>query len=266
MDAAQTVNRERIVVLGWGRAILLQLAHPLVAAGVAEHSSFAAGRLSRVHRLRATVGAMVDFTFGDAARVQRAAARIDGVHRRVHGHLRHDTRAFPAGTPYSATDPDLLLWVHATLLDSIPLAFEQFVRPLAPGEKDAYCARSGDAGRLLGIPDDRLPRTAVELERTLARARASDCLEVTVDARAVARDLLFPPLTDPTRPAAWLTRLATLGLLPPDIRREYGFRWTRGHDRAFQLVTAVLRAAWPRLPSIARHWPASRCYTGDRLR
>ena len=83
MDAARLVNRERIVVLGWGRAILLQLAHPLVAAGVRDHSGFSAGPMARLRRLHATVGAMVAFTFGDDARVSRAAARINAVHDRA---------------------------------------------------------------------------------------------------------------------------------------------------------------------------------------
>jgi uncharacterized protein (DUF2236 family) len=258
MDAARTVNRERIVVLGWGRAILLQLAHPLVAAGVSEHSGYGAGRLARVHRLRATIGAMIDFTFGDPAHVSRAAARIDAVHRRVNGRLRHDTRAFRAGTSYSATDPALLLWVHATLLDSVPLAFERFVRPLSDAEKDEYCAQSRPTATLLGIPGDRLPATAADLRTIVDGMRSSGCLEVTPDARRVARDLLYPPLTDPTRPAAWLMRLVTLGLLPADVRAAYGFRWTPRHARGFDLVSAALRRAWPRLPPLVRHWGAAR--------
>jgi uncharacterized protein (DUF2236 family) len=258
MDVSRTVNRERIVVLGWGRAILLQLAHPLVAAGIADHSGFAGGPLTRVRRLQATVGAMLDFTFGEPSRVARAAARINGVHRRISGRLRHATGAFPAGTPYSATDPELLLWVHATLLDSVPLAFETFVRPLSTGERDEYCARSSETGRLLGIPADRLPRSARDLDLIVARMRTSGALHVTPDARAIARDLLYPPVVDPTRPAAWLTRLATLGMLPPDIRGEYGFPWNPRHDRAFGAAAAVLRATWTRLPSIVRHWRPGR--------
>jgi uncharacterized protein (DUF2236 family) len=258
MDVASKVNRERVVVLGWGRAILLQLAHPLVAAGVAGHTHFTAGRLGRLRRLRATVDAMRAFTFGDARRVIAAAARINAIHDRVHGRLRAGAGGFPAGTPYSATDPDLLLWVHVTLLESVPLAFERFVGPLTAAEKDAYCAQSAATARLLRIPDDRLPVTSRQLEGVMDRVRTSGHLEVTAEARAVAHDLLYPPLTDPTRPGAWLNRLVTLGLLPPDIREAYGFPWGRRHERGFRVVTAALRTAWPLLPAPVRHWHDAR--------
>lgn len=252
------INRERIVVLGWGRAILLQLAHPLVAAGVRDHSGYSAGRLGRLDRLHATVSAMLDLTFGDEARVARAAARINAVHRRVHGRLRHETTAFGAGTAYTATDPELLLWVHVTLLDSVPLAFERFVGPLTTAEKDDYCLRSVPTAEMLGIPRERLPAHAREVQEILAAAQASGRLHVTPDARAIARELLYPPLDDPTRPAAWLTRLVTLGLLPAAIRDAYHFGWNSRRDRAFRAVATVLRATWPRLPGVVRHWPASR--------
>ncbi len=264
MDAARKINRERVVVLGWGRAILLQLSHPLVAAGVAQHSHFASARLGRVRRLRATVAAMLDFTFGGAERAAAAASRINGIHERVNGRLQDDTRAFPAGTRYSATDPELLLWVHATLLESVPLAYETFVGPLADAEKDEYCALSAAAGRLLRIPEALLPATEAELRSTVERVRASGHLEVTREARETARDLLYPPFTDPAWPAAWLNRLVTLGLLPADIRCAYGFQWSRGHAEAFRLVAAALRRAWPMLPPVVRHWRDARATGCDR--
>lgn len=258
MDAARLVNRERIVVLGWGRAILLQLAHPLVAAGVKDHSGYSTGRLGRLRRLHSTVGAMLDFTFGDEARVARTAAQINAIHRRVHGRLRHDTPAFAAGTAYSATDPQLLLWVYVTLLESVPLAFERFVRPLTTAEKDEYCRLSAPTAALLGVPGGCLPGDAHDVQAIIEEVRTSGRLHVTPDARAIARELLYPPLDDPTRPAAWFTRLITLGLLPPDIREGYHFPWGDRRERAFAAIARVLRATWPVLPPLLRHWPAGR--------
>jgi len=110
------VNREMIVVAGWGRAILLQLAHPAVAAGVHHHSSFRGSLLSSFRRLRATVGAMLSLTFGDAEQMITTAARVNAIHDRVRGTI----GACP-GKAYTAHDPDLQRWVHATLLESIPL-------------------------------------------------------------------------------------------------------------------------------------------------
>ncbi|RPI52202.1 MAG: DUF2236 domain-containing protein, partial [Acidobacteria bacterium] len=110
------VNREMIVVAGWGRAILLQLAHPAVAAGERDHSAFRSSLRSSFRRLHSTVGAMLSITFGDTERMIATAAGINAIHDRVHGRVRGGT-----GDAYSAHDPDLQRWVHATLLESIPL-------------------------------------------------------------------------------------------------------------------------------------------------
>jgi len=258
MATAQRIHRERVVVLGWGRAILLQFAHPLVAAGVAEHSQFAGGRLSRLRRLHATTTAMRHFTFGDEDRVARTAARINTIHDRVNGRLRAGAGRLAAGTAYSATDPALLLWVHATMVDSVPLAYERFVGPLSTLERDAYCAESAAAARRLRIPEHLLPLTRGALDRYVAEVRSSGQLEVTDTARQLARDLLFPPLGDPTRPGAWLNRLATLGLLPPDIRDAYGFTWNARHERLLRLVARSLRILLPLTPPLIRFWPEAR--------
>jgi uncharacterized protein (DUF2236 family) len=258
MEVARKVNRERVVILGWSRAILLQLAHPLVAAGVAEHSGFSGGRFARLRRLNTTVGAMQAFVFGGADRSARTAARINAIHDRVHGTLSHATAAYPAGSPYSAADPELLAWVHVTLLESVPLAYERFVAPLSPQERDAYCTESAESARLLRLPEHLLPRTSGELDAAMARVRSSGRLEITPAAREVARQLLYPPLGDPTRPGAWLNRLVTTGLLPPDIREAYGLRWNAGRERAFHALAATIRALLPLVPPWARFWPDAR--------
>src|SRR5262245_15266928 len=124
---ARKINREAVVLLGWGRAILLQLAHPLVAAGVGDYSGFRSGARGFVRRVRGTVGGMLDLTFGTADEAQRIIDRINSIHDRVNGRLPAAVGIFPAGTPYSARDPKLLLWVHATLIDSMTVAYETFV-------------------------------------------------------------------------------------------------------------------------------------------
>src|SRR6187431_41758 len=130
LTVSRRINAERLALLGWSRAILLQLAHPLVAAGVAAHSSFGSGPVAAAMRLHHTVRAMLDLTFGDEPARARVLATIHTIHNRVHGALSRAVGPFPHGTPYSANDPDLLLWVHVTLLDSVVLAYETFVRPL----------------------------------------------------------------------------------------------------------------------------------------
>src|SRR5688572_21085689 len=134
------VNREVVVVAGWGRAILLQLAHPAVAAGVHGHSTFRGSLRSSVRRAHSTVGAMLSLTFGDTEQVITAAARINSIHDRVRGSVpTYVARAGLQAREYSAHDPDLQRWVHATMLDTIPLTYEQLVGPLTLRERDQYC-------------------------------------------------------------------------------------------------------------------------------
>ena len=153
------VNREVIVVAGWGRAILLQLAHPAVAAGVHDHSSFRGSLRSSFRRLHSTVGAMLSLTFGDTEQMITAAAGINAIHDRVRGRVRDG-----AGEPYSAHDPDLQRWVHATLLESIPLTYELLVGPLTLRERDRYCSEAAIMEPLLGMPAGWLPRDSAQLD------------------------------------------------------------------------------------------------------
>ena len=193
MPMSRRVNREAVVVLGWGRAILLQLAHPLVAAGVAAHSGFDAGALAYVRRMRGTIGSMLSLTFGTAAEVRETAGRINAIHRRVHGRLDRAVGGYPAGTPYDATDPALLAWVHATLIDSQLRTYALFVGPLTRDEEDRYCAEAAQVGPLLGVSAGDLPGTRDSLDGYLDRMRREDRLAVGAGARRLAGALLAPP-------------------------------------------------------------------------
>jgi uncharacterized protein (DUF2236 family) len=255
---ARRINRERVVVLGWGRAILMQLAHPLVAAGVGDHSTFTTHRFARVGRLHATIRAMLALTFGDEKRVRDAAARINAIHDRVNGRLPEAAGRYPAGTTYTATDPELLRWVHATLLDSLPLAYELLVVPLSDEEKDAYCAESVAVGRLLRMPEEMLFTGLNDLRQYMGRMLEGPDIHVTPVARRLARQMLYPPLTDPTRPGAWLNRLLSIGLLPPSLRRSYRFGWTRAHQAALGAAVTALKAGRRLSPAFVREWPDAR--------
>ena len=120
-SVAWKINREIAVLLGWGRAILLQFAHPMVAAGVADYSRFQTDLRGYATRSRRTIGAMLALTFGSDEEARAAASRINAIHDRVNGTLSAAAGGRPSGTPYSARDPELLCWVHATLVDSLPL-------------------------------------------------------------------------------------------------------------------------------------------------
>ena len=255
---ARRVNREAIVVLGWGRAILMQLAHPLVAAGVGAHSGFDAGAPAYVRRMRSTISAMVSLTFGTDTEVGEAADRINAIHRRVHGELAQPVGPYEAGTRYDATDPALLAWVHATLVDSQLRTYVLFVAPLTPAEQDRYCAEAAEIGPRLGVPPGMLPLTRDGLDLYLREMQQAGRLAVGQEAVRLAKALLAVPGGPWTAPARWLGRLVTVGLLPPALREAYGFPWLEQDHRRLRQVAAVVRAARRMAPRMLREWPAAR--------
>ena len=252
------INREIIVIAGWGRAILLQLAHPLVAAGVADHSSFRGSLTASFTRLWSTVGAMLSLTFGTDEEAIGAAARINVIHDRVSGRLREPAPPLAAGEPYSAHDPELLRWVHATLLESIPLTYERLVGPLTAAERDRYCAEAAIMEALLGIPEGLLPRDSAQLDAYVRDMLHNRRLSVSATSRALARDLLFPPGWRLVWPFFRVLQLITIGLLPPAIREGYGFTWTARDARALTRWTRALRLLHDAAPRFIREWPAAR--------
>ncbi len=258
LPVTHRVNREAVVVLGWGRAILLQLAHPLVAAGVGAHSGFDDGALAYIRRIRRTIGAMLSLTFGTESEIRETAGRINAIHHRVHGRLDCAAGSYPAGAPYDATDPALLTWVHATLVDSQLRTYALFVGPLAPDEEDRYCAEAAQVGPLLGVRADALPDSKERLDRYLERMQREDRLAVGAGARRLAGALLAPPGRRWVAPALWLGRLTTVGLLPASIRDAYGFPWRAKDDRRLRAAAATLRAARRVTPPVLRQWPAAR--------
>jgi uncharacterized protein (DUF2236 family) len=254
------VNREMIVVAGWGRAILLQLAHPAVAAGVHHHSSFRGSLRSSMRRLQATVRAMLSLTFGDTEQMITAAAGINTIHGRVRGRIPEG-----AGAAYSAHDPDLQRWVHATLLESIPATYELLVGPLTRRERDRYCAEAAIMEPLLGMPAGWLPQDSAQLDSYMREMLAGGSIVVTDTSRAVARAVLYPPKWYVAWPAFRAMQLLTIGSLPPSIRQAYGFEWHARDVRAFARWTALLRTSLRLLPPVAREWPMARTRPHTRL-
>ena len=252
------IHRERVLLAGWGRAILLQLAHPMVARGVAEHSVFTTEPWGWARRLHRTLGAMLSLTFGSAEDAAAAAGRINAIHDRVHGRLDRAAGGQPAGAPYSAHDPALLAWVHATLLDSFLGAYRLFVGPLATVDADRYCVEASGIEARLGIPAGCLPRTEAALRAYLEVMLAGDTIQVTDTARALAREVLAPPVPYLLRPALRLAALPAVGLLPPAIRAGYGLPWDARRARALAFVATVSRRGLPLVPPPLRYWVAAR--------
>jgi uncharacterized protein (DUF2236 family) len=261
------LNREVVVVAGWGRAILLQLAHPSVAAGVHQHSSFRGGMGSGFQRLRSTISAMLAITFGDTEDVINAAAGINAIHDRVRGHVPPIDEFHQATEkPYSAHDPGLQRWVHATLLESIPLTYEHLVGPIAPHERDRYCLEAAIMEPLLGIPSGRLPRNTAQLDVYMRDMLDSGGLIVTDTSRALARAMLYPPKWYLLWPLFRVVQLLTIGTLPAPIREAYGFDWRLRDQRALARWTRFVRMLRRMVPPFVREWPIARRNATDDSR
>ncbi|HJQ72898.1 MAG TPA: oxygenase MpaB family protein [Actinomycetota bacterium] len=243
---ARRVNAESALILGGPRALLMQLAHPLVAAAVADHSDFprdAFGRLANTLDLTLTV------SFGDEQQRSAAAERVAETHRRVTGGR--------VGRRYRAQDPELLLWVHATLVDSALLTHDRFVRSIGPAARERYHEEMKRQAVAFGVPEDLLPgsfgRFRGYVDEMVAR------LDVTGEARALSLGVLYPPAPVPLRPLLGAMRFVTTGLLPERLRAEYGLAWDPTRQRALDAVGAAIRGGVvPLLPDIWRRWPHAR--------
>ena len=249
------VHREAAVLLGGGRALLLQVAHPLVAAGVAAHSRF---RSAPLERLRRTLDLMLTLVFADAAGTLRAVGEIERVHARVHGVLDADVGPFPSGTPYDANDPRLLFWVHATLVDTALGVYQRFVRPLSPAARVAYYEESKRVARLLGIPERLIPRTLGAFDTYMRRMIASDVLTVGPVGRDVASSILRPPFAFGLGVAFRPLNFVTVGLLPPALRDRFGLAWSPRREQALRMLATLTRVALPLAPACVRVLPQAR--------
>lgn len=267
-EVSGRIHGEVVLLLGWASAILLQFAHPLVARGVADHSGFRRGVLAPWRRLHRTLHAMMMLTFGGETGAAETARAINTVHDRVHGTLTTAEGPFGAGTRYSAHDPALLTWVHATCLFAFMRAYQLYVAPLTVEERDRYCAESSEAAALLGIPAGTLPRTEAELDAYLIDMLASGEIVVTATARQLAGQMLAPPGLRHLWPVRWLLHVTAAGLLPPAIREAYGFGWSARDRRALVGLAWLVRRLRPLAPPPLRRWPAARaaCRRARRAR
>jgi uncharacterized protein (DUF2236 family) len=249
------VNRETVLLLGGGRALLMQLAHPLVAAGVAAHSRF---REQPLQRLWQTLDLTLTIVFADAASALRAVRAIERVHARVHGRLETDVGPFPRGSRYDANDPALLFWVHATLLDSALTTYEQFVAPLSTATRRRYYEESKISARLFGIPERFIPGTLSGFRDYMRHMIEGNTLAVGRDGREAAASILSPPLPLGLKQTFQLANLFTVGLLPPPLRERYGFGWSRAQDLLLRGIKGATGTLLPLLPQVFRSLPHAR--------
>jgi uncharacterized protein (DUF2236 family) len=229
----------------------MQIAHPLVAAGVADHSHFRNHRLARLYRTSMAAAAI---TFGTRAFAERAVRRIDDIHARVHGKLRAEVGPFPAGTPYSANDPALKFWVLATITDSSLRVFEMFVAPLSGAERDAYYRDSLVVAKLFHIPDAFIPPTYEAFGAYMNEMLANGQITVGEDARAITTALYSG---FPIGSLLFLGSAPGIGLLPEPLRSNLGLHWTDSEERWLQRAAAVSRRLRRYIPSVLCNNPAA---------
>jgi uncharacterized protein (DUF2236 family) len=222
------VQRESAIGLAGPRTLLMQAAHPVAFAGFFAHT----GALDDPYaRLQRTVRVLGLIGFGDRAEARKATARVRALHRRVHGELTEPAGRFPAGTPYSATDPDLLLWILACMADSALVVYERYVRSLPRAERDAFWQDYKVVGRQFGLRDSDMPPSIEDFDAYMADMVAGDDLFVTPKARELALDIVMrPPVPLHARPMLELANFVTVGLLPARVRRMYGFSWDPGRE------------------------------------
>jgi uncharacterized protein (DUF2236 family) len=255
---AERINSERVVLLGWSRAILMQIAHPLIAAGVVQHSSFRGGALQAAVRLHHTVSAMLSLTFGSEDRRAAAIERIRTIHTTVNGTLTTGAGPFPAGTRYSAEDPALLMWVHATLLDSTADIYRRVVAPLTSEELNLFCVEAAPLLEALGGDPAVTPRSWDALQNYISGIYGQGVLAVSADARALGAAVLSPRAAGVAVPFGSLHRLLAVGLLPAALREPYGFKWDRARARRFERAMRALRATRRVTPRLLAQWRVAR--------
>jgi uncharacterized protein (DUF2236 family) len=213
----------KLTGLSGPRALLVMAAHPVAFQGFFAHT----GALDDPYaRLKRTATVMDAVAFGSKRRADKLTAHVRAMHRRVRGELPHAAGPFPAGTPYRADDPELLLWILAALAESAILVYGKYVRTLSPQELDALWADYRVVGRRFGLRERDMPADHDAFAAYMDGMYASGDLFVTPAARELAIDIVLrPPVPLHLKPLLGLVNQITTGLLPADIRRQYGFSW-----------------------------------------
>lgn len=235
------ITSEPALLLGARAALLMQLAHPLVAAAVADHSRF---RDDPMSRLRATLRTISTIVFGTEDQARAAAHMVNAMHATVAG--RDDT-----GRAYSATDPHLLLWVYATLVHTAVGVYDGFVRRLTAAELDVFYKESKAVALLFEVPDELLPTSLVDLDAWMRDRIESGEVMVTPLARELAAPLIRIVPWVPNGVAGHLA-LVVASLLPDELREGYRLPLDRPGRLTVDALGRVSRVLSPRTPPVLK--------------
>lgn len=239
-DLIRTIGREGILIAAGGVASILQTSHPSVGQGVHDHSYTFNDPLKR---LRNTMGWVYTVQFGTPEEARRLSALVRSMHDNV------------TGPGYYANDPELQIWVAATLFSVAVQVYEYiFRRRFTPAELEEFYGQSTMYATILGCPEDAMPATYPEFREYYARM--VNTLQINDASREIARGVLYPTkLPFVFKPGLAVIRLITTGFMPAPLREQYGWKWTPGRELRFHLLMNTLALVYPRLPLRMRTLP-----------
>jgi len=212
-SVAWRLHADPAMLAGGLRALLVQALEPRAMAGVEQHSKYQADPWGRLQR---TTEFVYETTYGDTARAEDACTRVRRVHERIHG------VDAVTGKPYSASDPDLLLWIHAVEVHSFVTAYRAYAGRLSDEDADRYVDEMARVAELVELPLSMAPRSMDDLREYL---RGVGGLQVTPAAREGMRMIFAPPMPLAVRPLWLVPATATVAILPRFARRMYGLPW-----------------------------------------
>ncbi len=238
------VHREVTVLFGGARALLLQSAHPLVVAGARQTGMFQRNPWKRLQR---TLLLQYTLTFGTKAEAEAAAERINAIHEPIHG-------IDPiTGKRYDALDPELLLWVHAVLVDSALLFERLTIGALDDAGRQRFHDEQKLAAELCRVPRDMIPATVADLSGYVDDMARGDDLLITDDARTVAGLFAHPPPEAEWKPVLRAVSRWAFGTLPPPIRAGYGVSWNPAKEVLLRSSLGAVRLAHRAIPPTHRY-------------
>jgi uncharacterized protein (DUF2236 family) len=254
------LHSERLIAFSGVRALLMQACDPLAVVGFRRHSILFDDPRKR---LMSTDRRMSRMYFGDHDLATRTGREIQAMHDRVSGTVKEQYGPVAAGTEYSASDPELMLWTLATLADSALLYQERIFGRLDREDREAYWADYRQIGMLLGMPASSMPASEPGL-REYVRGRLSDgSLYISDDVRERSKAIIFDPPFDGwlklvLTPVSEAIKLSSVGFLPAEIREMYGFSWDPARETLLRSSLLQLRIASRLWPDVVRLHPAAR--------
>jgi uncharacterized protein (DUF2236 family) len=237
------INRESAIFLGAGRAALLQLAHPWVAASLVHHSNLMNDAIGRFH---STFRVIYTMLFGTRAQAIAASDQVYRLHTGIRGELPNPVGSRPRGEHYEANEVSALCWVFATLVESAILAYDFVLPPLTPTEREQYYAESKSTAALFGIPPSFLPTDWAAFARYSATMFESPLLAVDDTARRLGRSVLSGVGTW-IRPPHWY-RALTAFWMPPRFRPDFELSFGPAEQQAMRRAVRILPPLYRRLP------------------